>query len=614
MLFTRNIGQLFRGKTTPFQLYSACFLGAAIGFIPDFPLAPGLSLFWLIFLLILNANLYLAGIIGLLAKAVSIVAMPLSFHLGKILLEGPTEGLFKTLANAPITAYFGFEYYSVVGGQLIALILGWATATICNRSIKKYRLKMKALEGQPTKLNEYATKPWARVLKFIFLGSGKGKKSYDELLNKRWGNPIRVWGAAISIALVLVVYFFVTKLSDPVIASLIKSNLERANGATVDLEAAHLDLKGGRLELSGFAMADPDNLETNLFSSNHVVADISTADILKKRFSVDSLVFENSITGAKREKAGERIGKQTEAKDKESILKIPEYESIDDLLDDADLWKERLAQVKRWLSTLGDKGTDEDEKKTLEETLQSRIQSLGYAYVSKDDSIEGSPTLWVRNLVAKQINTHYMDGATIDLIATDLSSHPSLVETDPRIQLTASDGSFAADIALGATAGRSENLLKLNVKDIDVDSFASGLKADGQAIVSGGNMNIDVSGNLSSIDSDLIVNANLLNSLISVSGTSVPADNLDIPLYFRGPIDNPSIKLDSKAFRNALAKAGKNELLRQASEKYGLDIPEGEEGDSLEDTAKNIFGGFLKKKLDKETEKETEKEAEKVAE
>ncbi|MCH6259072.1 hypothetical protein MLD52_21125 [Puniceicoccaceae bacterium K14] len=605
MIFTRSIGSLIRGKTTPFQLYSASFLGAAIGLIPEYHLAPGLSVFWLLFLLFLNANLYFAGIVGLLAKAVSIVAMPMSFYLGKILLEGPTEAIFKSLANAPIFAYFGLEYYSVVGGQLIGVIVGFFAAFLASKSIRKYRLKMKSLEGQPTKLNEYKKKGWAKVLTFIFLGSGKGKKtSYDDLLAKRWGNPIRIWGAALCVAFIVVIYLFITRLSNPVVAALIKDNLERANGATVDLESVDLNLKEGRLELNGFAMADPENLETNLFSSNRVVADISAADILRKRFSVDSLVFENSLTGTKRETAGKLVDKSAEkGKDKDPLVELPEYESIDELLDDAKIWKERLGQVKRWLTSMGDKGAEtEDKKLSLEETLQSRIEALGYAFVAKDDSIEGAPTVWIRNIVAKQINTHYFEGATVDFIASDLSSHPSLVETDPRIQITASDGSFAADIALGATAGRSENLLNLSIKNLAVDEVASEIKTDGESLLSGGTMNIDVSGNLSSINSDLTLNANLLGSSISIGGSSVPADNIDIPLHFRGPIDNPRIKLDSKAFQKILAKAGKNELLRQASEKYGIDIPEGAEGESIQDTAKNILGSFIKKETEKETD------------
>ena len=71
------------------------------------------------------------------------------------------------------------------------------------------------------------------------------------------------------------------------------------------------NFKDGRLELDGLALADPEALNTNLFASDRIVADISSADILKKRFSIDSLVFENASAGLARESEGKTTGKVT---------------------------------------------------------------------------------------------------------------------------------------------------------------------------------------------------------------------------------------------------------------------------------------------------------------
>ena len=68
MLITRKFGSLIRGKATPFQLVSASILGMLIAFTPGFQQAPGLIIFWSLCLLVLNANLFLAGIAGLLGK------------------------------------------------------------------------------------------------------------------------------------------------------------------------------------------------------------------------------------------------------------------------------------------------------------------------------------------------------------------------------------------------------------------------------------------------------------------------------------------------------------------------------------------------------------------
>ena len=79
----RTIGKLLRGKATPFQLFSACVLGAMLGFMPGYSQAPGLVIALGLALVILNANLALAAIIGAAAKLLSLALMPVSFACGQ---------------------------------------------------------------------------------------------------------------------------------------------------------------------------------------------------------------------------------------------------------------------------------------------------------------------------------------------------------------------------------------------------------------------------------------------------------------------------------------------------------------------------------------------------
>jgi len=595
MLITRKIGKLIRGKTTPFQVVSASILGMLIGFTPGFAQAPGLIVFWALLLVILNANLFLAGILGLLGKLLLWITLPVAFSIGRFLLEGPTEGLFKTLVNAPITAYFGLEYYVVPGGQLMALVFGTGIGLYLTKLLGAYRKKMIQMEQNSERMKQWSSKGWVKAMTFIFLGSGKGKKSYEELLNKKWGNPIRIPGLIAAVLIVALGYVGLRSLSDPLVTAAIKSGLETANGATVDLENAHLDIDEGRIEIDGLALADPEKLDTNLFASDRIVADISSADILKKRFSVDSLVFENASSGLPRPTKGSHVGRRADTK-KESPIKLPDYQDLGSVLEDAPEWKERLAQVKKWLEALGGEG----ESESLKETLASRIESLGYANVSNKDLIEGSPTVFIRNLIATQVKTEYLNNATLNIEADNLSSHPSLVESDPKIRITSSDDTLNAVLSLGAAAGRADNQVELEVKGLSVDEFASKLKSGDQAAISGGTMNLSITGKLSSVDSDLKISPTFKGSTLAIGGSQISADNLSIPLFLRGPIDNPSVKIDSKAMTNALADAGKKELLNKAAEKLGIDPSSAGEGEKLEDTAKKLLGGFLNKKKDEE--------------
>ena len=115
MLILRKFVSLLSGKVTPFQIVAACLLGTMLGFAPSFGQAPGLVLGLFMLLLVLNANLFLAFFAAAGMKLVSFLLLPVSFASGRLLLDGPTQPLFEKLINAPVFAFFGFEYYTVTG-------------------------------------------------------------------------------------------------------------------------------------------------------------------------------------------------------------------------------------------------------------------------------------------------------------------------------------------------------------------------------------------------------------------------------------------------------------------------------------------------------------------
>ena len=61
-----------------------------------------------------------------------------------------------------------------------------------------------------------------------------------------------------------------------------------------------------------------------IFASDRIVADISSADILKKRFSIDSLVFENASAGTARPTTGSHTGRRADT-DKKSPIELPDW-------------------------------------------------------------------------------------------------------------------------------------------------------------------------------------------------------------------------------------------------------------------------------------------------
>ena len=123
MFIIRKIGKTLRGQAKPYQIVSAAILGALVGFAPPLGNAPLYMVGVILLLAILNANFFIATFTAGVAKLLALALMPVSFELGLLLVDGPLQGLFKTLINAPVTALMGFDYYVTAGGTLLAIVL-----------------------------------------------------------------------------------------------------------------------------------------------------------------------------------------------------------------------------------------------------------------------------------------------------------------------------------------------------------------------------------------------------------------------------------------------------------------------------------------------------------
>ena len=146
-------------------------------------------------------------------------------------------------------------------------------------------------------------------------------------------------------------------------------------------------------------------------------------------------------------------------------------------------------------------------------------------------------------------------------------------------------------------AGGPHHQLTFAYRGLPVDSFSYHLTGGGTTPISGGTMDVTTTGTLSATDSNLPLSVTFNNTNVSIGGTATPVASLTIPVAVRGPMDNPVIRVDSSALQNALLDAGKkeavNRLQGEASKQLGIEA--GEDGDSLEDTAKNVLGGLMKR-------------------
>ncbi|MDP1580090.1 MAG: hypothetical protein Q8M02_07420, partial [Candidatus Didemnitutus sp.] len=545
MLIIRKFGRLLRGKATPFQIIGGSLLGACLGFMPNFADAPGLIVVLTFALLVLNANLFLAATIGLVAKLLSLALMPVSFALGRFFLDGPTESLFRQLINAPVFALFGFESYVVTGGLALGVVLGLGGGGLLALAVTSFRQKMAGLDQNSPRMHTLLQSPWARCGTFLLAGSGLKKPDYAALLaQSKVGNPIRVLGVVVvvlSLLLTTIAYQFV---ASSILTAQLRSGLAQANGATVDLDRAEVDLRAGRVTLTGLAISDPNALGTDLFRAAKIEADLSGRDLLRKRLRLDRVVVLSASSGEARRVPGRRTAPTQAAPE----AKAPgDSQSLDDYLQNAQVWRERLSQVQQWLEQLS--GPDSTAGTTTEpkaETWEARLRRLaaqhGYASVKATHLIAGAPTFTVTELLAGDIKVARLPDELLQLTARHLSTQPALLANAPELHLTsASDRlQFHATLAgLGAAPGA--NQLAFHYRNLAVDDVMQRIKTSGGAVLKGGTIDLVGRGEyfLTGGRIEFPLEATLRNTSVNVGGRATNLSQFVLPITLSGSLSNP---------------------------------------------------------------------------
>ena len=612
-MFYRNIGKIIRGAATPFQLFTAAFLGSVIAFIPGFLNAPGLFLFFTFLLLVLNANLAVAGLTGLVAKLLALALAPLSFKVGYFLIDGPTSGFLTTLINAPVFAWFGFERYLATGGVVIGAAVGIIAGLALNNLIGRFRRKMADVEKNSERYKKYSQKFWVKSLTWLLVGSRHKAKSYEELLNKKVGNPIRIIGVAFVLCVVGIGLLLANFASEPVATTLLQSSLESINGATVDIDAVEIDLNENHLKIRNLAMADARALDTDLFRADLIDADISTASLLRKRVLLDRMQISNGSHGSQRSERGKLKGPPPPDIDEEPD--DSEAKTIEDYVENYKVWKERLRQAREWMDKMSgpeDPGAGSDPsvpKETLKERLAREVLEKGYAGVIASHLIEGSPTLAITEILAEKVRVSQLEGETLDISALNLSTHPTLFGKKPELHITSSGSTFAFDSVLGRfESPDGANQIGFALKNVSTDAVMKQIGDSANQAVSGGTMDVNASGSweIATSSIDLPLQVVLRNATIKMDqlGTTEVA-MLEVPIRVSGPLDNPRIKIASTEMKDALLKAGVSKASSIAKEKATEFIDnelKDKVGDSIGEQGKSLLDGFLGGKKKKNAE------------
>ncbi|MBM3985229.1 MAG: hypothetical protein FJ296_06015 [Planctomycetes bacterium] len=590
-MLSRHVGRMLRGEATPGQVVAACTLGGLLGFLPGFADAPGAWVALVALVLLLQVSLPVVLLVAAASRLLSLALLPASFAVGRVLLDGPTQPLFRAAINAPGLALFGLERYTTSGGLALGLLVGLASGVALVRALARLRAALAGLDSASPKYHALADRPSARVLGWLLLGARD--LHWGQPPARRLG-PVRMAGLVVVLLLGGLAGVLHQALTGPWLASALRSGLVRANGATVDLAHASLDLAEGRLVLEGLALADPNALDHDLLRAARLTADVDASDLLRRRLALDEVVVSDAVHGAPRATPGARAPgwepPPAPAPDGTS-------RTLEDYVREAQAWKERLSQVRRWLEALA--GPPEPEPAaggpTLEEQLEERARQFGRRGVVASHLIEGAPSFLVRDLRIEGLTSAGLPGEVLDLTGANLSTQPALLPEPAHLRLATRSGLLLAEVGVaGGTTAAGGNALLLQLRGWPVERCASALAVDGQPPLQGGTLDLTLQGAWAGGRAgwlDLPLQIALHDTTLSLGGRSQRVSQLRLAIGLRGPLDDPALTLDDDQLVQALKDAGAAELsARVDQERAAL---EQKAADKLDEAVKDKLGGAL---------------------
>ena len=619
----RQLGKIAFGGTTPWQLVLSCIVGTILGLLPGFGVAPGSHLLLLAVLALLPLNLWLAALMALGAELLGARDSVVT-GAGALLLEGPTEGLFRWIVSAPGLAWCGFDYHQVAGAWLVGAGIGALGGLGLVRLVSRLRTALLTLDEDSPRFRAITGSRAIRAVTWLLLGAAPRRATLERFGERRAGLPIRPLGAVGLAGVVIIIWALPGLFASPVLTAAIRGGLERLNGATVDLDRIRLDLASGVVEMEGLAVADRADLGRDLIRVRQARADLDLRALLRRRWQIEELRMDGAEMGLRRAQPGRALvgaGEPPPPPREPPPAPRPDLEEIplSELLVEAERWAERLRQGEELLRRLSRPGPGSDDEASPAREAPPRLRgSLTRARGLRSDS----PLVRIDRLVIGGIEADSLVGSSLEIQGWNLSSAPSLLPERPGLSCDSADGSLRVAVnpreLPSATAGAERLLLRRT--GIDGDGVARKVRWKGEPLLSGGEIDIEIEGEFRLVDDALLFElageVRLRDVSVRLPGSDrlEPLERLTLPFTVASPLTAPQIRLAPEALIDALTEAGRGELARRAraeldgrleaeqdrlterlEEKLGEQVGE-QLGDAVGDEAKRVLeriGGGL---------------------
>ena len=413
----RKLGKALRGGAGFRDMFLGIFLGFAIGMIPGVNLT---LIVLILLLLLLNANGALAALAIVASKALCLLLAPVTFRIGHTMIHDlGLAGVVRAAADTPVLALLDLHVYCLIGAIPVIVIVGIPLGWFVPRSVLKMRARIAAATESSDRLQKASQNRFTKiVMRVVF---GKQKETFAEMADKK--TPLirkgRVIAALVLIAVIVILQF---AFLDTIVRRGLEMAIASANGAEVNIDEADLSLASGRLVIEGLQVTDAARPERNQVQVERIVADVSIADLLARRFVVDLVEVQAMRTDVERSSPGEVYRPKEKEKEPSAGLgdllgklgKSAEY------YEEVKRFNERLQKVRDYLES-----EDPDAAEPDKQDLAERAKAMGYLRLSAKDYLTRRPTWVIREIRVSQIELR-PDLPTFTAEGKDLSSHPSL--------------------------------------------------------------------------------------------------------------------------------------------------------------------------------------------
>lgn len=579
--FIKKLLAAFRGGVSPVLIFLSLFLGLWFGMVPGFS---GFHVLLIVLMLILNIPIGMLIFWIAIGTSLCYAAAPVLYHIG-LWLQTNVSFVFRFLEALPIIGLTDFSTYSVSGGFVLGLVVGAVAGLLMARSVISFRRMMLKLEEGSETFRKWYSKTWVRILDRILVG--KRTKDAKSLFTSKT-KYIRKVGVALAVLVIAASLIAAIVLKDSTIKEYAADTMTRANGAEVNLESIGISVLNGALSASGIQVTDPENPVNNQVAIEEISADASVYDLLLGKVIMEELKISNVQFNQKRSTPGKVVEPDVEEEPeifepKDFQLDIADIARLDKYFKDAQALKEKLNKLRKYLPS----GKDEEADQAGPEPEQIPQEYLEYLTARALTPVSPRIIAKLATLDKVQIPSVIFGNSKIQL--TNLSDSPKAAALPITLEMNSLD--TPASMNLTVDYSLETPRLSGQFDAFDMSKIQSGLSSDTGLIFKSGTASGKFNGIATRESIDLTLELDIRNLQAegqadgvlglgreATSEALAVLDSLSTTIRIVGPVTEPRLVFDvqglTEQFKQALVKAGKEQIIKEIDEQLGEQVPE----------------------------------------